>query len=179
MTGNDLVKKILLFASIFAALNIATPTTAQTSGAAPVPDQVAQTPATDILSQMFLWWNRAYKTPGAYTAENFSKYFTPDATLVLEGRTTIRGVDEWATRFQNIQSNGGEVEIVVPFKEVFEKDGRIYTYHVIRVRREGKVTCSLAAGHGIVENGKIASIVLVRSDLDMESHTLDPQCWTQ
>ncbi len=173
------MKKILFFASIFAAFNLAMPAAAQRLASTDAPIPSAPQPTSDILSQMFLWWNEAYKTPGAYTAENFSKFFNPDATLVLEGRTTIRGVDEWATRFQDIQSNGGEVEIVVPFKEVFEKDDRIYTYHVIRVRRDGKVTCSLAAGHAIVENGKLASIILVRSDLDMKSHSLDPQCWTQ
>jgi hypothetical protein len=135
-------------------------------------------PATDKLSQMFLWWNQAFKTPGAYTAENFSKHFTPDATLVLEGRTIIRGVDQWATHFQKIQSDGGDVEIVVPFKEVFEKDGKIYNYHVIRARRDGKTTCSLAAGHAELRDGKIASIVLVRSPLDDANGPLDPQCWT-
>lgn len=139
----------------------------------------ASKPATDALSRMFIWWNQAFKTPGAYTVENFSKYFTPDATLVLEGRTVIRGVNEWASHFQKIQAGGGDVEIVVPFKEVFEKDGLIYNYHVIRSRRGGKTACSLAAGHAVLRDGKIASIVLVRSDLDPAKGPLDPQCWTK
>ena len=108
----------------------------------------------------------------------FLKFFTPDATLILEGRTVITGVEGWAKHFQRIQAGGGEVEIVVPFKEVFEKDGLIYNYHVIRSRRNGKAACSLAAGHAVVTDGKIASIVLVRSDLDPAKGPLDPQCWT-
>ena len=148
------------------------------TGAAPAIAD-APKPATDALSRMFIWWNQAFKMPGAYTPENFSKHFTPDATLVLEGRTVIRGVDQWATHFQRIQAGGGDVEIVVPFKEVFEKDGMIYNYHVIRSRRDGKVNCSLAAGHAVLRDGKIASIVLVRSELDPAKGPLDPQCWTK
>lgn len=142
------------------------------------PAAAAEKPATDMLSKMFIWWNQAFKTPGAYTPENFSKFFTPDARLTLEGRTVIHGVDEWAKHFQRIQAGGGEVEIVVPFKEVFEKDGMIYNYHVIRSRRGGKAACSLAAGHATLRDGKISSIVLVRAPLDSSKGPLDPQCWT-
>lgn len=140
---------------------------------------VAATVASDDpLSRMFVWWNAAFKTPGAYTAANFRRYFTEDATLILEGRTTIHNVDEWAEHFQRIQAGGGDVEIVVPFKEMFRTGDRIYTYHVIRSRRQGKTACSLAAGHAAIRGGKIASIVLVRSDLDPAKGPLDPQCWT-
>lgn len=137
----------------------------------------AEAPASDALSKMFLWWNQAFKTPGAYTAENFRKHFTEDATLVLEGRTVIQGVDGWARHFQAIQAGGGDVEIVVPFKEVFQKGDRIYNYHVIRSRRNGEVSCSLAAGHADLRDGKIASIVLVRAALDPAKGPMDPQCW--
>jgi hypothetical protein len=143
------------------------------------PAMAAEKPATDVLSKMFIWWNQAFKTPGAYTPANFSKFFTPDATLTLEGKTVINGVNEWAAHFQKIQAGGGDVEIVVPFKEVFEKDGMIYNYHVIRARRDGQVTCSLAAGHATVRGGKISSIVLVRAPLDAAKGPLDPQCWTK
>jgi hypothetical protein len=171
------VNKKVVLASAMALMALSSPVAARpatvTQDAAASPK-----PATDILSRMFIWWNQAFKTPGAYTAENFSKFFTPDATLVLEGRTVISGVDGWAKHFQRIQSGGGEVEIVVPFKEVFEKDGLIYNYHVIRSRRGGKAACSLAAGHAVVKDGKIASIVLVRSELDPAKGPMDPQCWT-
>lgn len=160
------MKKTLLASIAVAMLGLAAPAS-------------AEKPATDMLSKMFIWWNQAFKTPGAYTAESFSKYFTPDATLVLEGRTIISGVDDWVTHFQKIQSGGGDVEIVVPFKEVFEKDGMIYNYHVIRSRRGGVVECSLAAGHAVLREGKIASIVLVRADLDPAKGPIDPQCWTK
>lgn len=132
---------------------------------------------TDAISVFFKWWNEAYKQPGAYTPEAFGRYLTPDATLVLEGREVIRGLDAWALHFQKIQSGGGEVELVVPFKEGFQKGDRIYTYHVINSRRDGKVSCSLAAGHAQVRGGKLATIVLVRKTLDPERDVLDPQCW--
>lgn len=165
MREGDYMKKLAILACM-AAMGLAAPVQA-----APAPK--------DALSRMFIWWNAAFKTPGAYTAENFSKHFTPDATLVLEGRTVINGVGEWATHFQKIQAGGGDVEIVVPFKEVFEKNGMIYNYHVIRSRRDGKVNCALAAGHAVLRGGKISSIVLVRHTLDPAKEPLDPQCWSK
>lgn len=147
---------------------------APAAAATPAP---AAMPATDALSRMFLWWNEAYRTPGAYTAANFRKYFTEEATLVLEGRTIISGVEQWATHFQKIQAGGGEVEIVVPFKSVFENGEQIYNYHVIRSRRGGVVTCTLAAGHADVRDGRIAALMLVRAPLDPAKGPMDPQCW--
>jgi hypothetical protein len=140
---------------------------------------MASEPSADTLSRFFVWWNQTYKVPGGYTAAGFGQWFTPDATLVLEGKEIIRGVDGWAAHFQRIQAGGGEVEIVVPFKRVFRQGNRIYTYHVIRSRRDGQLSCSLAAGHAELRGGKIATIVLVRSTLDPAKGPLDPECWTK
>lgn len=139
--------------------------------------QADPVPSSDPLSKMFLWWNDAFKKPGSYTPEAFRKHFTEDATLILEGREVIRGVNAWAEHFQRIQAGGGDVEIVVPFKEVFQQGNKIYNYHVIRSRRDGKVGCSLAAGHAVIRGGRIASIVLVRSELDLAKEPVDPECW--
>lgn len=133
---------------------------------------------TDIFTGMFAWWNQAFKTEGGFNAPAFRKYFTEDATLTLEGKQAISGIDGWVSHFQAIQASGAQVEIVVPFKTVFQKGDKIYSYHVIRSRREGKASCSLAAGHAVVKGGKIASITLVRSALDGVKAPLDPQCWT-
>lgn len=161
-----------LIAGAALALAPALPVLAPAAIAAPVASD-------DPVSQMFVWWNEAFKTPGAFTPENFRKHFTEDATLVLEGKTVINGVEGWAKHFQKIQAGGGDVEIVVPFKDMFRVGDRVYTYHVIRSRRDGKTACSLAAGHGVIRDGKIASIVLVRSELDPAKGQTDPQCWTR
>jgi hypothetical protein len=133
----------------------------------------------DVLQRFFQWWNATYKVPGGYTAQAFGEWFTPDATLVLEGREVIRGLDGWAQHFQRIQAGGGDVEIVVPFKRAFQSGNYLYTYHVIRSRRDGNVACSLAAGHAELRDGKISTIVLVRSPLDPTKGALDPECWTR
>jgi hypothetical protein len=143
-----------------------------------MPVQAQAEPATDPLSRMFLWWDQAFKTPGGFTAEAFSRYFTPDATLTLEGHTVVRGVDQWVTHFRKIQASGSQVEIVVPFKHVFRQGDNIYTYHVIRSRRDGKTGCVLAAGHAVMKGPKIAAITLVRMPMDPAKGPLDPQCWT-
>lgn len=152
---------------------------APTLAATTAPASAPAAPRLDVLQRFFQWWNATYRVPGGYTPEGFAQWFTPDATLVLEGKEVIRGVDGWAKHFQRIQSGGGDVEIVVPFKEVFQSGDRIYTYHVIRSRRDGQLSCSLAAGHAELRDGKIATIVLVRSTLDPEKGPLDPECWTK
>ena len=93
-------------------------------------------------------------------------------------RAVISGIDGWVSHFQKIQASGAQVEIVVPFKTVFQQGDKIYSYHVIRSRRQGKASCSLAAGHAVVKRGKIASITLVRTVLDATKGPLDPECWT-
>jgi hypothetical protein len=161
----------VLAAAAPAALSAPAATAQATAASAPAE------PAGDVLSRFFVWWNATYKVPGGYTAAGFSQWFTPDATLVLEGKEVIRGLDGWAAHFQRIQAGGGEVEIVVPFKRVFQSGDRIYTYHVIRSRRDGKAACSLAAGHAELRGDRISTIVLVRSTLEPGKGPMDPQCW--
>ena len=163
--------KGLLNGRALAVLYLCAAATLTTASAAPEPSD-------DVLSRFFVWWNQTFKQPGGYTAEAFGRWFTPDATLYLEGREVIRGLDGWAAHFQRIQAGGGDVEIVVPFKRVFRSGSRIYTYHVIRSRRDGQVACSLAAGHAELRGGRISTIVLVRATLDPKG-PLDPECWTQ
>jgi SnoaL-like domain len=131
----------------------------------------------DPVSRMFAWWNDAFRTPGEYNEAAFAEHFTPDAELIIDGRLVTRGLSGWARHFQAIQAGGGEAEIVLPFKEVFQHADKVYTYHVIRARRNGLATCMLAAGHAVIRDGKIASISLVRTVLDPASGPLDPACW--
>jgi hypothetical protein len=139
-------------------------------------DTAPVSPQADRLSEMFSWWNGAMKTPGAFTAEGFSVYFTPDAPLIIDGLEVMRGPAGWAERFQKIQSMTDAVEIVLPFRYSFQQDGKIYTYHIIRSRAQGKVSCMLAAGHAGLVDGKIGSVTLVRAEIDPTS---DPDCWRE
>jgi ketosteroid isomerase-like protein len=137
------------------------------------------TPSSDPLSRMFAWWDVAFRQKDGFTAEAFRRYFTDDATLTLEGKTVIHGIPEWVEHFRTIQASGREVEIVVPFKQVFRSGDRIFTYHVIRSRGHGEVSCSLAAGDATLRGGKIVSITLVRTTLDAEARRAEPDCWTE
>ena len=125
---------------------------------------------------MFTWWNQAMKTPGGFTEAGFAKYFTADAPLVIDGVEVMRGPAGWAKRFQMIQGATDAVEIVVPFRYSFQSGNRIYTYHIIRSRAQGKVSCMLAAGHAELEGDLLSRVVLVRAEIDPAS---DPDCWKQ
>ncbi|RLP23521.1 hypothetical protein D8676_20185 [Mesorhizobium sp. YM1C-6-2] len=139
-------------------------------------DPTGPLPQTDRLSEMFTWWNQAMKTPGAFTAEAFSEYFTDDAPLVIDGKEVMRGPEGWADRFRAIQAATDAVEIVVPFRHVFQSGDQIYTYHIIRSRAQGKVSCMLAAGHADLVDGKLGAVTLVRAEIDPAS---DPDCWRE
>ncbi len=134
----------------------------------------------DPIATMFTWWDDAFKKPGAFTQEAFERYFTPDATLTLNGEVAIHNTAEWASHFQAIQGRGGIVEIVVPFKKSFRAGDELYTYHVIRSRRNtGLPQCMLAAGHSVMRDDKIASISLVRTPIPASGKGSDPACWAE
>ena len=145
--------------------------------AAPVPSTASAAKGDDALSRMFDWWNAAYKVKGSFTADAFRQHFTDDGQLILNGRVSIHNVQEWAEHFQAIQSKVDEVEIVLPFLAEFQQGNQIYTYHLIRSRDKGKVACEIAAGHGVLRGGKIASLTLVSTELTPEQAKLQPGCW--
>ncbi|MDT1064611.1 hypothetical protein RM190_22315 [Paracoccus sp. CPCC 101403] len=130
----------------------------------------------DRLSEMFAWWNGAMAQPGAFTEEGFAAYFTSDAPLLIDGAEVMRGPAGWAERFQMIQQMTDAVEIVLPFRYSFQQGDRIYTYHIIRSRAQGKVSCMLAAGHADLVGDKIGRVTLVRAEIDPAS---DPDCWRE
>ena len=137
----------------------------------------ARAQAPDELTRMFTWWNGAIKTPGAFTAEAFGRFFDPQASLIVNGHLAAHGLEDFARHFQHIQASGVAVEIALPFKEEFRSGDKVYTYHVINSRLRGQVGCELAAGHAVIKAGRILSLTLVEKDVDYSKPPVDPQCW--
>ena len=133
--------------------------------------------APDELTRMFEWWNGAIRTPGAFTAEAFGRYFDPQASMIINGHLSAHGLQDLASHFQHIQASGVAVEVELPFKEEFRSGDRIYTYHVISSRLKGRVGCDIAAGHAVIKAGKILSLTLVEQAIDYQKPPVDPQCW--
>ena len=133
--------------------------------------------APDPLTRMFAWWNGAIGTRGSFTAEAFGRYFDPQASLVVNGRLVAHGLPDLAQHFQRIQANGAAVEIALPFKDAFRSGDKLYTYHVINSRLNGKVGCELAAGRAVLKAGRILDLMLVEKDVDYSKPPVDPQCW--
>jgi ketosteroid isomerase-like protein len=129
--------------------------------------------APDKLTAMFQWWNGAYSKPGAYTADAFREFFTEDATLVVNGKLVVEGVDQWSQYFNKIQSAGGVVEAVLPFRRVAQVGDTIYTYNIMRIRSASAPVCMINAGYATLKAGKISSLVVVRSPVDPST---DPDC---
>lgn len=133
----------------------------------------------DRLTQMFEWWNGALKKPDGFTVESFSQYFDKDASLIINGKVSAHGIEDLTEHFKKIQAAGGEVEIILPFMEEFQSGDKIFTYHTIRSRRNGKTGCELVAGFGTLKNNKIVVVNLVRHELDPATAAPEFKCWAQ
>ena len=46
----------------------------------------------DPLVAMFIWWNAAYKQKDGFTEEAFSRYFTKDGVMRINGSDRCKGV---------------------------------------------------------------------------------------
>lgn len=110
----------------------------------------------NVLVQMFVWWNGAISDPQGFTEEAFRRYYTEDAAIVINGKEVVRGIAPLVEHFKRIQQRVESVEIVLPFEEGLQAGNRIFTYHKIRSRAEGRDGLSHVMGYAVVEDGKIA-----------------------
>lgn len=138
--------------------------------AAPVRAEAAQGQET-VLVQMFRWWNAAIQDPDGFTREAFGRYFTEDGAIMINGKVAVKGLDDLVTHFRAIQKRVEYVEIVMPFEEEFvsASGDRIFTYHLIKSRADGKDGLMHAMGYADIRDGKIALIHLVRAEAEPES----------
>src|SRR5580698_5737209 len=85
----------------------------------------------DVLVDMFVWWNAAYKQKDGFTEAAFAKYFTDDAILRVNGSDRSKGLKDLAAHFRDIQARTELVEIELPFIDEFTSPGgdRIFTHH--------------------------------------------------
>ncbi len=115
------------------------------------------------ISEMFVWWNAAYRQKDGFTEAAFAKHFTIDAVLRVNGSDRSRGLAELAAHFRNIQARTGSVEIELPFIDEFASaDGdRIFTHHFVKARENGKDSRERVMGYAEMRNGKISLINLV------------------
>jgi ketosteroid isomerase-like protein len=98
------------------------------------PASYAAPAQSDVLVDMFKWWNQAFKTPGAFTEAAFRKYYTEDTVLIVNGAERVRGVANLTRHFQKMQREADMVEIVLPFEESFASGDKVFTYHLIKAR---------------------------------------------
>ncbi len=121
----------------------------------------AQTP--DPLVAMFVWWNHAYTQKDGFTAEAFSRYFTHDAVMRINGKDRSTGVADLAKHFRDIQARTEMVVIDLPFIDEFASPSgdRIFTHHFVRAREHGKESRERVMGYAAIKDGKISLINFV------------------
>lgn len=114
----------------------------------------------DVLIDMFVWWNSAYKHSDGFTEEAFARYFTPDAVLRVNGEDRCKGLAQWAAHFRDIQAKTEMVEIQLPFIAEFESTSgdHIFTHHLIKAREHGKESWERVMAYAVVRDGRIALI---------------------
>jgi ketosteroid isomerase-like protein len=123
----------------------------------------ARADAPDPLVAMFQWWNGAYKQKDGFTAESFSRYFTPDAVMRINGKDRCKGLEDLAQHFRDIQARTEMVAIVLPFIDEFASPSgdRIFTHHFVLAREHGKDSRERVMGYASIKNGKISLINFV------------------
>lgn len=117
----------------------------------------------DVLVEMFVWWNAAYKQKDGFTPAAFSKYFTADAILRVNGSDRSKGLEDLAAHFRNIQARTEMVEIELPFIDEFSSAGgdRIFTHHFVKAREKGQESRERVMGYAAIRDGKISLINFV------------------
>lgn len=117
----------------------------------------------DVLVEMFVWWNAAYKQKDGFTEAAFSRYFTEDAILRVNGSDRSKGLKDLAAHFRDIQSRTERVEIELPFIDEFAsaQGDRIFTHHFVKARENGKDSRERVMGYAAVRNGRISLINFV------------------
>ena len=120
-------------------------------------------PHRDVLVDMFVWWNAAYKQKDGFTEAAFSKYFTEDAILRVNGSDRSKGLKDLAAHFRDIQARTELVEIELPFIDEFTSPtgDRIFTHHLIKAREKGQDSLERVMGYAAIRDGKIALINFV------------------
>lgn len=143
--------------AVAAALSIAGTAQAKPADSPKIFSNVRQD---DLLTRMFIWWDAAFKDPNGFTPEAFSRYYTDDAVMRINGTDRAKGLNALAERFRMIQSKTSVVDIKVPFVESFSSpDGRqIFTYHLIDAVEDGKPSHEMVMGYATIRDGKIALI---------------------
>jgi len=117
----------------------------------------------DVLVDMFVWWNAAYKQKDGFTDAAFAKYFTDDAILRVNGSDRSKGLKDLAAHFRDIQKRTEMVEIVLPFIDEFPSPAgdKIFTHHIVKAREGGKDSAERVMGYAAIRGGKIALINFV------------------
>lgn len=117
----------------------------------------------DVLIDMFVWWNAAYKQKDGFTEAAFAKYFTPDAILRVNGSDRSKGLKDLAAHFRDIQKRTEMVEIELPFIDEFTSPNgdRIFTHHIVKAREQGTDSAERVMGYATIRDGKIALINFV------------------
>lgn len=122
--------------------------------------------APSLLERMFHWWNEAYPVKGSYSPEAFSRFFTDDAVMIIDGVAKAEGLDGLSRNFNAIQNSVDHVEMVMPPIETFSSGDRIFTYHKELVRHNGKDSVAYIMGYAVTRGDKIAKIDFINMNPD-------------
>jgi ketosteroid isomerase-like protein len=130
---------------------------------APASMEMARADTPDPLVAMFVWWNSAYKQKDGFTAQAFSRYFTADAVMRINGKDRSHGVEDLAQHFRAIQAKTEMVVIDLPFIDEFTSASgdRIFTHHFVRAREHGEDSRERVMGYAAIRDGKISLINFV------------------
>ncbi|MDA5193958.1 nuclear transport factor 2 family protein [Govanella unica] len=115
-----------------------------------------------IITQMFRWWNEAYTDPNGFTPEAFSRFYTDDAELIVNGNSRGKGLQALSAHYQRIQAAVPLAQMVLPVDDDFATTDRAFVHcHEQAKRADGTEKLSECFAYAEVRDGKMSVLRVV------------------
>lgn len=115
----------------------------------------------NLIEEMFAWWNEAMREPAGLTAGSFSRYYTDDARLVVNGNLRACGPEALAAHYRGVAARCDEVAMVLPVEEAFATADRAFVHCRTHVVIDGVEAAEEAMAYAVIEDGRIALLRVV------------------
>jgi ketosteroid isomerase-like protein len=119
----------------------------------------------EIAAGMFKWWNETARSEGGFTAEGFTKFFTDDAVLIVNGDQRAKGPDALARHFEKIRVSLDSVSIRLPLEHAFGAGDDVFLHYRVDAVAAGVAASEEAMGYLRLRDGHIAVMNVLSRDL--------------
>lgn len=120
------------------------------------------TPAADnLIVRMFDAWNAMMRGDEALTAENFARFYTPDARLIVNGALRSADLPAMAAHYRAIQARCRSVQMVLPVERQFATDAYAFVHCRTHVVTDAGEQAEEAMAYAQIDNDRISLLRVI------------------